>query len=116
MDTQHTNPWQYTHVISMDWSELSEDDLDIARTAIRKMLRNTVVGEHKKQIDTVKQWGQASNDEGRARELLEKMIADTGAPVEPYGGGHRENIRLTSVDEAKAFLRDELGGDPPFWM
>lgn len=100
----------------MDWSALSEEDRDIARTALRKMLRKPVVGDHKKQIDTVKQWGQASSDEGRCEELLREMATDPSAPVEMYGGGHRDNIRLTSVDEAKAFLRDELGGDPPFWL
>jgi len=41
------------------------------------------------------------------------MVADPGAPIEAYGGGHRQNVRLTSAEEAVNYLK-ENGGDVPF--
>jgi hypothetical protein len=100
--------------MATDCPGLSERDAAVARTILRKMLRKTVTGGHKKQIDTVKRWGQATEDEGRAAELLHAMATDPAAPVEYYGGGHRENVRLTSIETAKRFLVEELGGEEPF--
>ncbi|PSQ36829.1 hypothetical protein BRD11_00850 [Halobacteriales archaeon SW_12_69_24] len=39
-------------------------------------------------------WFQSS-DQGKLKELMEEMATDPTAPIEKYGGGHRENIRLT---------------------
>jgi hypothetical protein len=80
---------------------------------VRKMLRKRVVGDHKKQIDTVVGFSVASHDEGRARQLLEEMATDPAAPVEQYGGGHRDNVRLSSVQDAVDYLQTN-GGDVPF--
>lgn len=40
------------------------------------------------------------------------MIRDPDAPLEGYGGS-RDNVRLASVDDAVAYLR-ENGGELPF--
>ena len=41
------------------------------------------------------------------------MATDPTAPIEGYGGGHRQNVRLTSVSDAVDYLEDN-GGDVPF--
>lgn len=87
------------------------DDLKIK--LVRKMAMNNVTGNHKKQIDTVKQWGVASHDQGKAEQALKEMASDLEAPVELYGG--RDVIRLTSISEAKKFIA-EKGGKEPFWL
>lgn len=80
---------------------------------VRKMLRKRVVGDHKKQIDTVVGFSVATHDEGRAKQLLKQMVTDPNIPIEQYGGGHRDNVRLTSVAEAVEYLKAN-GGDVPF--
>jgi len=89
------------------------EDQEIRNRLVRKMLRKRVVGGHKKQIDTVVNMALPSHEQGRGRDLLEEMISDVGAPVEGYGGGHRQNVRLTSVKDAVDYLKDN-GGDVPF--
>lgn len=75
------------------------------------MLRKNVIGNHKKQIQTVVGWAVPSHAEGRAKNLVNDLM-DVGV-VERYGGGHRDNIRLTSADAAVKYLKDN-GGDVPF--
>ena len=41
------------------------------------------------------------------------MLADSNTPIEGYGGGHRQNVRLTGADDAVAYLKAN-GGDVPF--
>ena len=88
---------------------------DIRNRIVRKMLKNQIVGNHKKQLDTVvsRIAGLPSHEEGRGKDLLEEMVSDPQAPVEGYGGGHRQNVRLTSVQDAVDYLKDN-GGDVPF--
>ena len=88
-----------------------EDDRELALKIVNKMLRKTVVGSHKKQVDTVKGWV-ATHNEKRAEELIRELIKDPGAPLEVYGGS-RDNVRLTSIEDGKGFV-EELGGSPPF--
>ncbi|WP_135666564.1 hypothetical protein [Halorhabdus rudnickae] len=88
------------------------DNQDIKNRIVRKMLRNRVVGDHKKQIDTVVGWAVPSHAEGQAKTLIDEMVSGS-EPVEQYGGGARENIRLTSVEDAVEYLKDN-GGDVPF--
>ena len=66
----------------------------------------------KSQIQTVTNWFQSS-DQGKLKELMEEMATDPTAPIEKYGGGHRENIRLTGATEAVRYLGDN-GRDVPF--
>jgi len=91
------------------------DDQDIKNRIVRKMLKNQIVGGHKKQLDTVISDIAAlpSHEEGRGKELLKEMLSDQESPVEGYGGGHRQNVRLTSVEDAVEYLKDN-GGDIPF--
>lgn len=87
------------------------DDQDIRNRVVEKMLHKTVLGGHKKQVDTVKNWF-PSHEQGRAENLIREMTTDPMAPVEAYGGS-RDNVRLTSADEAVAYLH-EHGGAVPF--
>ncbi|MEF8773974.1 MAG: hypothetical protein V5A23_05325 [Halobacteriales archaeon] len=87
------------------------DDTEIRTRLVEKLLRKRVVGAHKKRVDTVVNW-LPSHDQGRGETVLREMIADPDAPVEAYGGS-RDNVRLTSVPAAVAYLR-EHGGNVPF--
>ena len=88
-----------------------EEDRKLALKIVNKMLRKTVVGSHKKQVNTVKGWV-ATHNEKRAEELVRDLIRDPDAPLEAYGGS-RDNVRLTSIEDEKEFV-EELGGSPPF--
>jgi len=77
------------------------------------MLRKQVVGNHKKQVTTVVNFSLPTHERGRGETLLEKMANDANVPVEWYGGGHRENVRLMGVDDTVTYLK-ENGGDVPF--
>lgn len=87
------------------------DDQEIRNRIVRKMLRNNVLGGHKKQVQTVIGWAVPSHEAGRAEDLLDELVAE--GVVERYGGGHRENVRLSSVQVAVDYL-EENGGDVPF--
>lgn len=89
------------------------DDQEIRNRIVRKMLKKRIVGGHKKQIDTVVNMALPTHDRGRGRSLLEDMLSDPSAPIEGYGGGHRSNVRLTSVDAAVDYLNAN-DGDVPF--
>lgn len=80
---------------------------------VRRLASNNVTGTHTKQIDTVKQWGVASHDQGTAKRLLEEMVRDPAAPVEQYGG--RQAIRLTSLAAAKEYI-EERDGELPWGL
>lgn len=77
------------------------------------MLRKRVVGNHKKQIDTIVNMALPSHEQGRGKTLLEEMVADPHAPLEAYGGGHRQNVRLTTIEAAVDYLKAN-DGDVPF--
>jgi len=70
------------------------EDQDIKNRIVRKMLRKQIVGNHKKQIDSIVNMCLPSHEQGRGKELLEDMATDPHSPVEMYGGGHRQNVRL----------------------
>ncbi|WP_277543609.1 hypothetical protein [Haloarcula laminariae] len=91
------------------------DDQEIRNRIVRKMLKNQIVGNHKKQIDTVvsKIAALPTHEEGRSKELLTEMVSNASAPIEGYGGGHRQNVRLTSVEDAVDYLKDN-DGEVPF--
>lgn len=89
------------------------NDQEIRNRIVRKMLRKRIVGGHKKQLDTVINMTLPTHEQGRGKDLLESMVSDPDAPVEGYGGGHRQNVRLTSVEDAVDYLKAN-GGDVPF--
>jgi hypothetical protein len=80
---------------------------------VQKLARKKVGGGHKKQVDTVKNWF-ASSDQGEVEELIREMMSDPGAPLEGYGGS-LDNVRLTSIAEAKEYIRSQ-GGDLPWGL
>lgn len=90
----------------------SMDDQDIRNRIVRKMLRKGMIGGHKKQIDTIVNMSLPTYDRGRGRQLLDDMVPHPDAPIEAYGGGHRENVRLTGASAAVGYLKDD--GDAPF--
>lgn len=89
------------------------DDQRIRNQIVGKMLRKRVIGGKKQQIDTVVNYSLPSHEQGRGKQLLEGMLRDPDAPIEGYGGGHRSNIHLSSVEDAVQYL-EENGGDVPF--
>lgn len=88
------------------------DDQEIRNRIVEKMLRKRVMGGKKHQVDTVVNYSVPSHAQGRAKHLIDEMKAGS-APIEAYGGGHRENIRLTGADDAVEYLKAN-GGDVPF--
>lgn len=94
-------------------SGIVQDDQTLRVKIVRQLARKKVVGSHKKQIDTVKNWF-ASSDQGRVESLLREMIRDPSSPVERYGGS-RDNVRLTSIEEAKEYIESN-GGDLPWGL
>ncbi|GAA0288693.1 hypothetical protein [Halobacterium noricense] len=89
------------------------DDEAIRVKVVKKLARKKVVGNHKKQVETVKNWF-ATDEQGRAEELIREMIREPDAPLQGYGGS-RDNVRLTSISDAKAYIR-EHGGDLPWGL
>lgn len=87
------------------------DDQEIRNAIVHTMLRKRVVGSHKKQVATIVSASLPSHAEGRGKQLLDDLVR-VGV-VERYGGGHRANVRLSSVDAAVAYLRRH-DGDVPF--
>lgn len=89
------------------------DDQDIKNRIVKKMLIKGVVGGHKKQLDTIVNQTLPSHLQGRGEQLIEEMLTDPASPIEGYGGGARQNIRLRGVEDAVDYLKDN-GGDVPF--
>lgn len=89
------------------------DDDTLKLKIVTKLARKRVTGEHKKQVDTVKNWLKSS-DQGRGEDLIHEMMRDPDAPLEAYGGS-RDNVRLTRMADAKQFI-EENGGDLPWGL
>lgn len=89
------------------------DDSALKTKVVAKLARRAVVGSHKKQVDTVKNWF-ATHQQGRVEAVIREMIRDPDAPLEGYGGS-RDNVRLTSMADAKAYI-EERGGDLPWGL
>lgn len=87
-------------------------DQSLKNKLIEKLLRKRVVGGNKVQSDTAVNWF-ASSDQGDVKDLIDEMVADPSTPLERYGGGQRDNIRLSDVGEAVRYL-DRNGGEIPF--
>lgn len=88
------------------------DDQEIRNRLVEKLLRSRTTGSNKQSVDTVVSKYLPSHEEGRGKQLLEEMTTDPTAPVEPYGGGHRENVRLTSLEDAVDYLERNDGNVP----
>ena len=93
--------------------KMEEEDQKLAVKMVKYLVKNKVTGNHKKQVDTVmNNSGLPSHAKGDARDVLEEL-AKNPPPIEMYGGGHRENVRLTSIQDGIDFI-EENGGDPPW--
>ena len=93
---------------------MSDSDIDLKCKLVETLVRKRVTGGKKITVDQLLNHSVRDSDAGRAKKLLnDEMIPQNEASIERYGGGHRENIRLGSVDEAVEFLK-EHGGDVPF--
>ena len=90
-----------------------EDDVRLETKIVEKLVRRRVVGAHKKQVDTVKNWF-ASDEQGRVESLLREMIRDPEVPLQGDGES-RDNVRLTSMSAAKRFILDN-GGELPWGL
>lgn len=84
----------------------------IRNKVIEKLVRKRVTGGKKRQKDTVINWFRNS-DQGTVKTELDAMATDPGVPLEKYGGGARENVRLTGIPAAVRYL-DANGGNVPF--
>lgn len=80
---------------------------------VEKLVREKVSGGHKKQVDSVKNWFKAS-DQGRVEDLIHELSTDPNAPVIAVGGGARDTVQLTSIPDAKAWLKER--GRDLWWV
>lgn len=90
-----------------------DEDRELRLKNVRKLARRKVVGAHKKQVDTVKNWF-ATDEQGRFEDLIREMIRDPNGPLEGYGGS-RHNVRLTNLAAAKRFI-EQRGGELPWGL
>ena len=82
------------------------------RTRVVQLLgRKRIVGGHKKQVETVKNWF-PTDEHGTTEAVIREMIRNPKAPLEGYGGS-RDNVRLTSIEDAKRYIV-ERGGELPW--
>lgn len=89
------------------------DDQEIKNRIVEKMLLDgPITGGNKTSIDTAVDDYLQSHEQGRGKTLIDNMLKDPNAPIEGYGGGARSNIRLTSVEAAVEYLKDNDGNVP----
>lgn len=77
-------------------------DQEIRNRIVEKMLRQRIVGGKNRTIDTVVNVALPSHEQGAGKRAIDGMIA-AGMPIERYGA-QRDAIRLTSVEDAVAYL------------
>ncbi len=93
---------------------MAESDTVLKCKMVETLLRKRITGGKKISIDQLLNHSVRDSNAGRARQLLtDEMIPQGEASIEQYGGGHRENVRLGSVETAVEFLKRN-GGDVPF--
>ncbi|AGN01732.1 hypothetical protein L593_08935 [Salinarchaeum sp. Harcht-Bsk1] len=87
------------------------DDQAIKNEIVYAMVRKRITGGNKKQVTTIVGMPLPSHLEGRGKALIDDLVQD--GVVERYGGGHRANVRLSSLDAGVAYLRAN-DGEVPF--
>lgn len=75
------------------------------------MLRKKVIGNHKKQTDTIVNWF-PSDEQGDVKKVIDVMVRKPNCPVELYGG--RSNVRLVDYERAKEF--SSVRGGETEWL
>lgn len=89
------------------------DDQQIKNRIVEKMLLDgPITGGNKTTIDTAVTKYLQSHEQGRGKTLIDEMLKNRSSPIEGYGSGDRKNIRLTSVEAAVAYLKDNDGNVP----
>lgn len=68
---------------------------------VHKMVRARVTGSHHKQRDTIKRWANLDGDV--FTEAIDELVASPEAPVVEKARG---TITLTSIQEAKQFIKN----------
>lgn len=91
------------------------DEQRIKNDIIEWMVRKKVTGGKKHEIETVVGYALPSHEEGVGKELIDEMLADPPSPIQGYGGGHRSNVQLTTLEAGKQYLRRN-GRDLPDWF
>lgn len=85
---------------------------EIKNRLVEKLLRNRIIGAKKIRVDTAVDRYLPSHQQGKGKQLIDEMVTDPNVPLEAYGGGHRENIRLSNANEAVEFLKKNDGNVP----
>jgi hypothetical protein len=89
-------------------------DSELKCALVETLLRKRITGNKRITIDTLLNYSVRDSDAGQARQLLrDEMIPKNEASIIQYGGGARENVQLSDVDEAVQFLKDN-DSDVPF--
>lgn len=86
-------------------------DKHIKNRIVEKLLRSKVLGSKKIRVDTAVNRHLPSHEQGRGKEVIREMIRDPDGAIEGYGGS-RDNIRLTSKEDAVEFLKSNDGNVP----
>ena len=87
---------------------MEDEEIELAVKMVKYLVKNKVTGNHKKQVDTViNKSGLPVHAKGAARDVLEEMPTSP-PPIEMYGGGHRENVRLTSIQDGVEFIEENV--------
>lgn len=112
---KRAEPGDYPLEFGLSASEIHslKGDEELKLDIVEKIARDKAIGGKKRQVDTVKNWF-ASSDQGRAEDLIRELIRDANAPVVAYGGGARDNVQLTSIPNAKQWLKDH--GRDLWWL
>lgn len=77
---------------------------------VQKLLMKKVIGDHKKQVDTVKGWF-PSDEQDEVVEIIEEFARGGELPLYKYGGGSRDNIHLDGAYDAVKYLYEHDGID-----
>jgi len=77
----------------------------------QKALRKRIVGSRKVSVQTAVGW-LPSDEQGDGKQVIDVMCTDPSLPFERYGGGGRDNIRLTSCEDAIEFIKEHDGSLP----
>ncbi len=105
------NPLEFGLSASELLSLKANDELKL--DIVEKLAREKVTGSHSKQVATVKNWFKSS-DQDRFEDLIRELGRDTDAPVIAVGGGARDTVKLTSIPDAKEWLKDR--GRDLWWL
>lgn len=88
-----------------------KSDAELEAAVVETLIRDKVTGSKKWTVDRLKNSGFKSSDQGRVADIVRDLGTNPDAPLEYYGGGARDNVRLTSIDEAREWLKENHNRD-----